>query len=180
MEERRTAMDRLDDPRCAVHMNEFLESLRAPILLAATVAAGLQAGTYYTWASGVMPGLARTDDRTLIAAVQHMNVAIVNPVFMLSFLGAPLLAGASVVTSSTTARPWAIAGLALAVGTVVITGALNIPLNNALEAAGPVDRIADLAAVRAAFEDAWVRWNIARVVTSTAALACLGWAALRS
>jgi uncharacterized membrane protein len=161
-------------------MNEFLETLRAPVLLAATLAAGLQAGTYYTWASGVMPGLAPTDDRTFISAMQHMNVAIVNPVFMLTFLGAPLLAGAAVATSASSARPWAIAGLALAVGTVVITGALNIPLNNALEAAGSVDRITDLAAVRADFEDAWVRWNVARVVTSTAALACLGWAALRS
>jgi uncharacterized membrane protein len=166
-------------------MTDLLETLRGPvlagpILVAATVATGLQAGTYYTWASGVMPGLARTDDRTFVAAMQQMNVAIVNPVFMLTFLGAPLLAGAALATGSSTARPWLIAGLALAVSTVVITGALNVPLNNALEAAGSVDRIADLAAVRADFEDSWVRWNIARTVTSTVASACLAWAAWRS
>src|SRR3712207_3579158 len=113
-------------------MTEFLETLRTPVLLAATVAAGLQAGTYYTWASGVMPGLARGDDRTFIATMQNMNVAIVNPAFMLSFLGAPLLAGAASVTSSSAARPWVIAGTAFAVGTIVITAAGNIPLNNAL------------------------------------------------
>ncbi|CAI9412196.1 anthrone oxygenase family protein [Nocardioides sp. T2.26MG-1] len=161
-------------------MNEILETLRAPALLTATVAAGLQAGTYYTWASGVMPGLARTDDRTFVHTMQQMNIAIVNPVFMATFLGAPLLAGAAVLTSSSTARPWVIAGLALAIGTVAITAGGNIPLNNALDAAGAVDRITDLAGVRADFEDAWVRWNVARAVTSTASLACLAWAAWRS
>jgi uncharacterized membrane protein len=104
----------------------------------------------------------------------------VNPVFMATFLGAPVLAGVAVLTSSSTARPWVIAGLALAIGTVAITGGLNVPLNNALDAAGSVDKIADLAAVRADFEDSWVRWNIARTVTSTAALACLAWAAWKS
>ena len=62
MEERRTTMDRLTGSRCAGLMTELLDTLRAPILLAATVATGLQAGTYYTWASGVMPGLAKVDE----------------------------------------------------------------------------------------------------------------------
>ena len=156
-------------------MNDLLDTLRGsvltgPVLLAATLAAGLQAGTYYTWASGVMPGLARTDDRTFVAAMQHMNVAIVNPVFMTTFLGAPLLAGAAVVVSTSAARPWAIAGLARALGTVAITAVGNVPLNDALAAGGS----------RADFETAWVRWNIARTFTSTAALGCLAWAAWRS
>ena len=65
--------------------------------------------------------------------------------------------------------------------TVVITGAGNIPLNNALDAAGPVDNdVADLAAVRAAFESRWVRLNVVRALTSTLALGCLVLAGLRS
>jgi len=161
-------------------VNEILETLRAPILLLATIAAGLQAGTYYTWACGVMPGLARTDDRTFVAALHHMNIAIVNPVFMLSFLGAPALAAVAVFTSSSSVRPWVIAALVFAVLTLIVSGAGNIPLNNALDAAGPVDKIADLASVRADFEDAWVRWNIVRTLTSTASLGCLAWAAWKS
>lgn len=151
-------------------MTEILESLRAPVLLAATVAAGLQAGTYYTWASGVMPGLARVDDRTFVSTMTSVNVAIVNPVFMLTFLGTPALAAAAVATTTSPARAWAIAGLALAIGTVVVTAAGNIPLNNALDAGGS----------RADFETAWVRWNVVRTITSTGALACLAWAAIRS
>jgi len=151
-------------------MTELLDTLRAPILLAATVATGLQAGTYYTWASGVMPGLAKVDDRAFVSSMNHINVAIVNPVFMLTFLGAPALAAAAVATSAPGARGWAIAGLALALGTVVVTAAGNVPLNDALAAGGS----------RADFETAWVHWNVVRTVTSTASLACLAWAALRA
>ena len=151
-------------------MTDLLETLRGPVLLAATVAAGLQAGTYYTWASGVMPGLARTDDHTFTSSMNHINVAIVNPVFMLTFLGAPALATAAVATTSSSARGWAIAGLVLALGTVAVTAAGNVPLNDALAAGGS----------RADFETAWVRWNVVRTLTSTGALACLAWAAWRS
>jgi uncharacterized membrane protein len=50
---------------------------------------------------------------------------------------------------------------------------LNVPLNDALAAAGDPDRITDLAGVRAAFTDAWLRWNGVRTLTSTAALGCI-------
>ncbi len=161
-------------------MTEILDSLRTPILVLATLAVGLQAGTYYTWASGVMPGLAQTDDRTFIETMQQVNLAIVNPVFLATFLGAPLLALAAVLVTPSEARAWAIAGLVLAIATVVVTGAGNIPLNDALEAAGRVGTIADPAAVRADFETAWVRWNVLRTLTSTGALLALAMTALRA
>jgi uncharacterized membrane protein len=188
-------MDRLSDSRLTRAMTtngaEALTSetvlstamasgARGPVLLVAAVVAGLQAGTYFTWSTGVMPGLARVDDRTFVDAVQQMNIAIVNPVFIATFLGAPLLAGAAAVVAGPQARPWAIAATALAVGTLVISFAGNIPLNNALDAAGPVDRIRDLATVRADFETLWVRLNVGRCLTSAGALACLAMAALRT
>jgi len=170
MEERVLPMDRLADPEWDGSMTEILETLRSPVLLGATVAAGLQAGTYYTWACGVMPGLAKVDDRSFVSSMNHVNVAIVNPVFMLTFLGAPALAAAAVVTSAPSARAWAIAGLVLALGTVAVTAVGNVPLNDALAAGGS----------RADFESAWVRWNVVRTLTSTGALAALAWAAIRS
>jgi uncharacterized membrane protein len=155
------------------------DTFRAPLLLTAIVAAGLQAGTYYVWACGVMPGLARADDRTFVTTLTHVNQAIVNPVFMLTFLGAPILAAVAAATSPPPARPWLIAGLALTAATVAVTVVGNVPLNNALgRVTATTD--ADLAAARAAFETAWVRWNVLRALTSTAALAALGWAALRA
>ncbi len=170
-----------DDTVLTTTMTSTMTSnLRGPVLLVAALTAGLQAGTYFTWATGVMPGLARVDDRTFVHAMQQMNIAIVNPVFLATFLGAPLLAGAAIAVAGPQARPWAIAATVLAVGTLVITFAGNIPLNDALEAAGPVDKIKDLAAVRADFESLWVKLNIARTLTSAGALGALAMAALRS
>ncbi|WP_435768451.1 DUF1772 domain-containing protein [Nocardioides sp. SYSU DS0651] len=158
-------------------MTGILETVREPLLLATAVATGLQAGTYYTWASGVMPGLSRVTDRTFVEVMQQVNRAIVNPVFLASFLGAPLLAVAASVTVEGPARPWAVASAVLAVATVLITAVGNIPLNNRLEAAGPVT---DAHAVRRQFESAWVRWNALRALTSTAALAAVAWATLQA
>src|SRR4051794_18282976 len=155
-------------------------NVRGPLVVVAAVVAGLQAGTYFTWATGVMPGLGKVDDRTFVDAVQQMNIAIVNPVFIATFLGAPVLAGAAAVFAGPHARPWAIAATALALGTLVISFAGNIPLNDALEHAGNVDRITDLHAVRADFEGLWVKLNIGRVLTSAGALGCLAMAALKA
>ncbi|TYL55296.1 DUF1772 domain-containing protein [Nocardioides sp. BGMRC 2183] len=152
-----------------------MTTLRSIVLIAATGAAGLQAGTYYIWACAVMPGMGRTDDRTFVITLNHMNHAIVNPVFLTTFLGAPLLAAAGAVLATSPSRPWAIVALALAVATVVITVAANIPLNNALEAGAD-----DPAAARSAFESAWQWWNGLRAVTSTGALIALAGALLRA
>src|SRR3954471_23361778 len=154
-------------------------NVRGPLLVVAAVVAGLQAGTYFTWATGVMPGLGKVDDRTFVDAVQQMNIAIVNPVFIATFLGAPVLAGAAPGLARPQARPWAIAATVLAVGTLVISFAGNIPLNDALEHAGKVDRIKDLHAVRTDFEGLWVKLNIGRCLTSAGALACLAIASIR-
>ncbi|MFI5591055.1 DUF1772 domain-containing protein [Amycolatopsis sp. NPDC051758] len=139
------------------------------VLVAALIAAGLIAGLFYAYACSVMPGLARGDDKTFVEAMRGINVAIVNPVFMLTFLGAPLLAGVAVFLHlGSRSLPWVIAGFVCLLVMIVITGVVNIPLNNALESGGD-----DYAAVRAAFETVWVRWNVLRALVSTAGFGCL-------
>ena len=60
---------------------------------------------------------------------------------------------------------------------VVITFVVNVPLNDALKAAGDPDRIRDLHGARAAFDEArWAAWNLVRTLTSGAAFLCLMWA----
>ncbi len=137
------------------------------VLVAAVIAAGLLAGLFYAYSCSVLPGLARGDDKTFVAAMRGINVAIVNPVFMLTFLGAPLLAGVAIFLDPGP-RPWVIAGFVFLVATLVITATLNIPLNNALENGGD-----DYAALRAQFETSWVRWNVLRTLASTAGFGCL-------
>src|SRR5882757_3196120 len=55
------------------------------------VLTGLLAGLYYGWAVSVMPGLRQASDRTTVEALWQMNRAIQNPVFFVSFAGAPIL-----------------------------------------------------------------------------------------
>ncbi|MQW77401.1 DUF1772 domain-containing protein [Nocardioides sp. dk4132] len=152
------------------------DTVLAVALVLALVLGGLQAGTYYAWASGVMPGLARVEDHAFVEVMRQVNLAIVNPVFLASFVGAPLTAAAAAALADGTARWWAIGGAVLAVATVVVTVARNIPLNDALEAGGT----GDPAVARAGFERAWRRWNVVRALTSTASVACLGVAAYLS
>lgn len=155
----------------------MFEMLRSATLAAATLTTGLMAGLFYAYACSVMLGLGRTDDRTFVDAMQWINVKIINGWFLVPFLGAPILIVLTGVFllrgDGRSALPWIVAALVLYGMTLAITFAVNVPLNNRLAAAGAPDDIADLAAVREAFETTWNRWNIARAVTSTAAFGCL-------
>jgi uncharacterized membrane protein len=126
-----------------------------------------------------MPGLKATDDRTFVAAFQAMDRAIINPWFMLTaFLGALVLTLAAAVTSlGRDTLPWVALALGLYLIAVLITIAVNVPLNDAIKAAGDPDRIRDIAAVRERFHEArWAAWNIARTVLTTGAFVSLTWA----
>jgi uncharacterized membrane protein len=143
----------------------------------ATVAVGLMAGLFYAFSCAVMPALRGADDRTFVDVMQRINVSILNPWFLVVFVGAllPVVAAAAlhVPAGGRGALPWVLAGLALYVAMFVITGGVNVPLNDRLAAAGDPGSLADPAAVRAGFEAVWVRWNLVRAVTATAAFACL-------
>ncbi|MGQ4345800.1 anthrone oxygenase family protein [Streptomyces sp. SAS_275] len=146
----------------------------AGVLGAATVAMGLIAGVFYIFACAIMPALARSDDRVFIEVMQNVNDVIQNPVFFLSFLGAlALTAVAAWQSRAAPHRWWVFAALAAYALAVVLTAAVNIPLNDDLAAAGAPTRIAEPAVVRDRFEDTWVAWNVVRAVLSTVALACL-------
>ncbi|MGY0024372.1 DUF1772 domain-containing protein [Streptomyces sp. cg35] len=145
------------------------------VLGAATVAMGLIAGAFYVFSCAVMPALARSDDRTYIEVMRNINDVIQNPVFFLSFFGALLLTALAAwrVRRRPGPRGWAVAALAVYAAAFVLTSAVNVPLNDALAAAGAPARIADPARVRDAFEGPWVAWNVVRAVLCTVAMGCL-------
>ena len=139
-------------------------------LVAAVITNGLMAGLFAAYSYAVMPGLGRADDRTFVEAMQQTNAAILNGWFGVCFGGAVVFAGVAAVLHR--GRPglvWIVAGLVLYVAVLVVTFAVNVPLNDALAAAGN----SDAAAARAGFEGAWVRWNVVRAVLSTGAFGCL-------
>jgi uncharacterized membrane protein len=156
-----------------------MTTLRAISLLGATITMGLVAGVFALFAHTIMPGLRNTDDHTFVAAFQSIDRAIVNPWFMASaFLGALLFTIAALVLNlGHAALPWIAVALASYVVAFVVTLAVNVPLNDAIKAAGDPDRIGDLASVRDRFHEArWAAWNLVRVLTSTGAFGCLAWA----
>jgi uncharacterized membrane protein len=158
-----------------------MEFVRGAALIAATITLGLVAGVFCLYANTIMPGLRRTDDRTFVGAFQSIDKAIINPWFMLSFFGALVLTALAAVlhlgVDSRPVLPWIVVAFVLYLAVVVITLAVNVPLNDGIKAAGDPDRIGDLAAVRKRFNEArWAAWNLVRALTSTAAFGCLAWA----
>lgn len=120
-------------------------------LVLVRVLSGLLAGLYVAFAIAVMPALHRLPDDVFVAVTRRINEVIVNPAFMLLFLGAPLLA---LVLLRWHHGPLGVVSAVAAVAAFVITVSINVPLNDALAADG----------VRSAFETKWVAWHAVRTV----------------
>ncbi|PZG06271.1 DUF1772 domain-containing protein [Micromonospora craterilacus] len=152
------------------------EPIRIAVLAGATLSTGLVAGLFFAYACSVMPGLAATDDRTLVGTMQSINRKILNGWFLSMFLGGPLLVALAVAgyfRAGGAVLVWLVAALVGHLVTFGVTMRCNVPLNNQLDAAGSVDGTTDLAAVRQRFEAPWVRWNLVRTISSVAAFVCL-------
>jgi uncharacterized membrane protein len=152
--------------------------LRTATLMGAAMTMGLATGAFVIFAHTIMPGLHKTDDRTFVAAFQQIDRAIINPWFMATaFIGALILTlAAGIANRGTSALPWIAAAFGLYLVAVVVTIAINVPLNDAIKAAGDPNHI-DVAQVRAQFHEArWAAWNLLRVAASTSAFALLTWA----
>jgi uncharacterized membrane protein len=153
------------------------------LLGASLVATGLMAGFFYSYAVSVMLGLAKSDDRTFVLAMQRINEAVQNVAFLPVFLGAFVLPAIAAVLHRRLglrdAARWIVAAAILYGVALAITFGINIPLNDQLDQAGHPDQVANLAAVRDDFEGTWVVWNVVRSLFSLAALGCLGRALVR-
>lgn len=141
-----------------------MDAFQGTALIAATITMGIAAGVYALYAFAIMPGLARTDDRTFVGAFQQIDAAIVGPFLLVFFIGPLGLGGWAAILHIGDADRTAFILIAAAVGLqtimAVITLSINVPLNNRIKAAGDPDRIADLAAERRRFNEArWVRWG---------------------
>lgn len=138
------------------------------VLVAATVTTGLIAGAFYVFACGVMPALSRSDDRVYVQVMRDINDVIQNPVFFLTFLGAPALtAVAAWQARGGPGRRWVWAAFTASALAFLVTVAFNVPLNDALTGDG------SYGALREEFEGPWVVWNGVRAGLLTVALGSL-------
>jgi len=151
---------------------------RLSTLLGAVLTMGMVAGAFALYAHAIMPGLRKTGDRTFVDAFQQTDRAIINPWFMITAFGGALVltAVAALANRGTPAFAWIAVALGLYLIAVIVTVAVNVPLNDAIKAAGDPARI-DVTQVRAQFHEArWAAWNLLRVATSVPAFGLLSWA----
>jgi uncharacterized membrane protein len=135
---------------------------------------GLIAGVFFAFSAFVMTALGRLPPDQGIAAMQAINVAVINPWFFAAFFGTAALCAILVITSLFRwSEPGAIfllaGGLLYLVGTILVTMRLNVPLNDALAVAQPESAQAHGLWTRYLAE--WTVWNHLRTAASLAAMA---------
>src|SRR5437762_13882805 len=109
----------------------------------AALASAAAGGMMYVFSTFVMRGLDRTGPVDAITAMRGINTeANSNPVFLLGYFGATILAlVVGVVAAIQLRQPgswWLLVGAVFAILGAVITMAFNVPLNNHLDTVNPV------------------------------------------
>jgi uncharacterized membrane protein len=132
-------------------------------------------GVFFAYSNSVVPGLDNADAATAVEAMRKMNAAIINPAFLLTFVG-PVITSAATgflllgIDENTPAYLCFASAVVYLLGSLVVTGRVNVPLNNALENSTSTDwqqRWAD-------FSPRWRRWNTVRLVLSGVSLLLCG------
>jgi uncharacterized membrane protein len=137
---------------------------------------GLIAGVFFAFSCFVMNALARLQPTQGIAAMQSINITVINPLFMAAFLGT---AAACIFLAVSSLLKWhqpgaaylLLGSLLYLIGTVGVTIVFNVPLNDALARVEPDS--ADGASLWANYLANWTVWNHIRTAAALAAAASL-------
>lgn len=149
------------------------ELLNALTLIAA-LGCGLIAGVFFAFSSFVMRALARIPAAEGMAAMQSINIVVLNPAFLGVFVGTAAVCAVAVVASvlrwQEPGSVYLIAGgLLYLLGCFGVTMAFNVPRNEALARVKPSDP--DSARLWMGYVSSWTAWNHVRTVASLAAAA---------
>lgn len=141
-------------------------------LLLAALATGLCAGLFYAYSCSVNPGLHQLPDASYLSAMQHINRAILNPVFFFSFLGAVVLLPLAAYLNYHTFYSLRFlcilsAAIIYLTGTFGVTIFGNVPLNNALDTFNiPTAGAQELLTQRTSFEGPWNKLHTIRTLAA--------------
>ncbi len=135
------------------------------ITVLCALGAGLTAGIFYAFSTFVMAALARLPPPEGIAAMNAINVTVINPWFMAVFMGTPLLCVAAAILallnwSAPGSATILVAALLYVAGSFLVTIIFNVPLNNALAAVSPASP--EGAALWTRYLSDWTFWNHVR------------------
>ena len=139
------------------------------LILVAGIGAGLTAGVFLAFSSFVMTGLGRSPAAVGVQAMQEINRAAPNPVFMLTLFGTALLAvGLAVAAVVGRGSGWGlvVAGAAAYLVCVGLTIGYHVPRNEAMAALDPA--AADTEKAWRTYLSDWTRLNHLRTVSAAA------------
>ncbi|HMJ51238.1 MAG TPA: anthrone oxygenase family protein [Polyangiaceae bacterium] len=142
----------------------------------AALGSGLMAGFFFAFSVCVMKALGKLPPEQGIAAMQSINVVVINPVFLTVFLGTGVACAVGILQSllrwQDSGAACLLAGGALyLLGAILVTMVFNVPRNNALAGLAPTS--AEGAKLWAAYLSSWTAWNHVRTMASLAAAALL-------
>lgn len=151
-----------------------MDRLMTAATFLAALGSGLMAGLFFAFSTSVMSALGRISPPAGIAAMQSINVTILNPVFFAVFFGTALLSVVSIVGAlagrSDMSTVALLAGSVLYLaGCMAVTMVFNVPLNNALAAVAADS--AEATALWSRYLAEWVPWNHVRTVACLASCA---------
>ncbi len=154
----------------------IVDHLFFPLKLFAALGCGVIAGVFFAFSTFVMIALARLKPAQGIAAMQAINITAINPLFMAALFGTALacmlLAVSSVLKLHQPGAVYLLVGsLLYLVGTLGVTIAFNVPLNEALARVEP-DSTAG-ASLWPNYLTNWTFWNHIRTAAALAAAASL-------
>ena len=135
---------------------------------------GLIAGVFFAFSTFVMDALSRLQPKSGIAAMQSINISAINPLFMVALFGTAVTC---IILAIFSLSKWHQSGtvyilfgsLLYLIGSVLVTIAFNVPLNDALANVKP-DSI-DGANLWARYLTDWTFWNHIRTVAALMAAA---------
>jgi len=138
------------------------------LTLAAALGCALVGGIFFAFSNFVMKALFRIPAPSGIAAMQAINVTVLNPLFLALFFGTAALCVLLLFLrwESLSALGGAVLYL---IGTIGVTMAFNVPRNNVL---ARVDPGSSVAAWRRYVQE-WTWWNHVRTLAAVAAAALL-------
>lgn len=149
----------------------MVDELLFPVTLFAALGCGLIAGVFFAFSNFVMKALERTEG---MAAMQSINVLVLNPLFLGIFVGTAIACGAlgihSLLRWQSPGSVYRLAGsLPYLIGTFGVTVAFNVPLNNTL-ASVDASKAEAVQAWRS-YVVSWTKWNHVRTIAALAAAA---------
>ncbi len=158
--------------------------LKTALLGGGIVTTGLVSGLLYGWSVSVIPGTKRVPATNYVDTMQHINRAIINPAFVVPFMGIPLVLGGAAVMQFRAGdhrRGWLLTGATVTylVGVLGVTIGGNVPLNDALDAFDLRGSTSDAVEQRrTTYERPWNRWHYLRTIASVGSFALAATAAL--